>query len=116
MEVGERLRTLRESRGLTLEQVAQYMGVNRATILRYETGNIDVRRNVAAKLAECYKTTPSYIMGWTDVEMPAVNDSGHSPEAVKFAEQFSDLIPDEWRQVAQYADFLRSRRNNKDRP
>nr|DAG44581.1 MAG TPA: hypothetical protein [Caudoviricetes sp.] len=55
-------------------------------------------------------------MGWTDVETPAVNDSGHSTEAVKFAEQFSDLIPDEWRQVAQYADFLRSRRNNKDRP
>lgn len=66
MNIGSRLKALREARGLTLEQVGDYVGVNKATVQRYEIGNIDIKRNVAIKLAECLDTTPSYIMGWTD--------------------------------------------------
>ena len=66
MDIGSRLKELREARGLTLEQVGSYVGVNKATVQRYEIGNIDIKRNVAIKLAECLGTSPSYIMGWTD--------------------------------------------------
>lgn len=66
MNIGERLKNLRESRELTLEQVGNYLGVNKATVQRYESGNIDIKRNVAIKLAEVLRTTPAFIMGWED--------------------------------------------------
>lgn len=66
MTIGERLKSRRESLGLTLEQVGDYIGVGRATVQRYESNAIDIKRTVAIKLAEILKTTPSYIMGWDD--------------------------------------------------
>lgn len=66
MTIGERLRNRRESLGLTLEQVGDYIGVGRATVQRYESNAIDIKRTVAIKLAEILKTTPAYIMGWED--------------------------------------------------
>lgn len=71
MEIGERIKQLRERMGLTLEQVGEYVGVNKATVQRYETGEIDIKRNVAIKLAEVLHSDPAYIMGWA----PALPDN-----------------------------------------
>ena len=70
MDIGKRLKELRESRGLTLEQVGSCIGVNKATVQRYENGNIDIKRNIAIKLAECLSASPAYIMGWEDYSFP----------------------------------------------
>lgn len=69
MTIGERIKNRRESLGLTLEQVGDYIGVGRATVLRYENNSIDIKRTIAIKLAEVLKTTPSYIMGWDDTPL-----------------------------------------------
>ena len=66
MDIGNRIRHLRERAGLTQEEVGQRIGVTKATVNRYETGNIDIKRTIAIKLAEILNTTPAYIMGWTD--------------------------------------------------
>ena len=52
MNIGQRIKALRELRGLTLEQVGNYLNVNKATVQRYETGDIDIKRTVAIKLSE----------------------------------------------------------------
>lgn len=82
MNIGSRLKALREARGLTLEQVGDYVGVNKATVQRYEIGNIDIKRNVAIKLAECLNTTPSYIMGWTDDPFRPEVEEKPTPDSV----------------------------------
>ena len=41
MKVYERIKALRKERGLTAEQVAEAIGVSRATIYRYETKDIE---------------------------------------------------------------------------
>ncbi len=69
MDIGFRIKQRRESLGLTLEDVGNYIGVNKATVQRYESGNIDIKRNIAIKLSEILKTTPSYIMGWDEPEL-----------------------------------------------
>lgn len=73
MNIGERLKNRREELGLTLEAVGEWVGVNKATIYRYETGEVDIKRTVAIALAEILRTTPSYIMGWSDIVQPLVN-------------------------------------------
>lgn len=66
MDIGLRLRSLRESKGMTQEEVGKRIGVTKATVNRYETGEIDIKRTIAIKLADILDTTPSYIMGWDD--------------------------------------------------
>lgn len=62
-----RIRELRAKHGLTLEQVAQQVGVGRSTVRKWETGLIEnMRRDKIAKLAIALHTTPAYLMGWED--------------------------------------------------
>lgn len=52
MTLGQRLRHLRESQGLTLRQLAEKSGVNHASIGNIETGErSDPRTSIMVKLA-----------------------------------------------------------------
>lgn len=62
-----RLKKLRLNHGLSLQEVADKVGISKVTLLRYETLDItNIPSNNIEKLADIYKTTPSYIMGWDD--------------------------------------------------
>lgn len=53
--------------GLTLEDVANALGVSEATVQRYESGDIkNIKHDTIAHLAEILKCSPSYLMGWED--------------------------------------------------
>ena len=70
-ELSRKIRDLRALHGLTLEQVAQQVGVGRSTIRKWETGMIEnMRRDKIAKLASALHTTPGYLMGWEDNPAP----------------------------------------------
>lgn len=65
MFVNERLKTLRQMSGLTLKQVSEYLGITEGTVQRYESGLVKViPYDAIQKLAELYKVSPSFIMGW----------------------------------------------------
>ncbi len=67
MELSEKLFTLRKRKGLTLEEVANYVGVGRSTVKKWESGAIkNMRRDKIAKLAECLGVTPAYLTEWDD--------------------------------------------------
>ena len=66
LDIGKRLKQLRDASELTQEEVGKLIGVTKATINRYETGEIDIKRTVAIKLAAVFNVLPAYIMGWTD--------------------------------------------------
>ena len=66
-DLGKRIYDLRKKRGLTLEEVGQYVGVGRSTVRKWENGIIaNMRRDKIKKLSEILNTSPGYIMGWTD--------------------------------------------------
>ncbi|WP_249311822.1 helix-turn-helix domain-containing protein [Congzhengia minquanensis] len=77
MNIGDRIRQLREQLGLTQEEVGNKIGVTKATVNRYETGEIDIKRTIAIKLADVLNSTPSYIMGWEPD--PSLEESNKSP-------------------------------------
>lgn len=106
MGIGSRIKALREARGLTLEQVGDFVGVNKATIQRYEIGNIDIKRNVAIKLAECLGTSPSYIMGWTDDPLAGVTSAAPaalSPQLQALADALDQLNDEGQEKLLDYA-------------
>lgn len=59
------MQNLRKELGLTLKEVADYVGVSESTVQRWESGNIkNLRHEKIIKLAEVLKTTPARLMGW----------------------------------------------------
>ena len=69
-DLSGKIRYLRAKHSLTLEQVAQQVGVGRSTVRKWETGLIaNMRRDKIEKLARALHTTPGYLMGWeSDVD------------------------------------------------
>lgn len=67
MSVGKRIKERRKELGLSVDDIADKLGKNRATIYRYESDEIEnLPITVIEPLAEILKTTPSYLMGWDD--------------------------------------------------
>lgn len=67
MTVGERIRQRRQECGLSVDELAERLGKNRATIYRYESNDIEnMPTSVLEPLAQVLLTTPAYLMGWED--------------------------------------------------
>lgn len=67
MKIGERIRQRRKFLGLSVDELAEKLGKNRATIYRYESNDIEkLPTTVLEPLAKALNTTPSYLMGWED--------------------------------------------------
>lgn len=67
MTIGERIKQRRIDLDLTADDLAERAGKSRATIYRYENGDIEnLPTTVLEPLAEALYTTPAFLMGWTD--------------------------------------------------
>ena len=67
MEFKQLVKKIREMLHLTLEEVGKRTGVSKATVQRWESGEIEnVRRDKIVKLAKALETTPAYLMGWEE--------------------------------------------------
>ncbi len=65
--IANRLKELRQAKGLTLEEVAEAIGTSKQTIHRYENGVIsNIPHDKIERLASALSTTPSDLMGWND--------------------------------------------------
>ena len=65
--MAHRIKDLRKEKNLTLEQVADIVGVGKSTVRKWETGMIaNMKRDKIASLAKALGTTPEYLMGWEE--------------------------------------------------
>lgn len=63
MEMGERIKFLRQKMGLTQEELGKYIGVKKAAIMKYEKGNVkNMKRSTIATLSKLFNVSPSYLM------------------------------------------------------
>jgi len=75
--LGEKLKFLRKSKGMSLEQLAEIIGISRQTVHRYENGTItNIPHDKIEALARALDTTPAKLMGWEEErEIPSFNDN-----------------------------------------
>ena len=67
MNIGERIKQRRIACNMSVDDLALAVNKNRATIYRYEKGDIEnLPTTVIEPLADALETTPAYLMGWTD--------------------------------------------------
>ena len=84
-DMSEKISRLRKEQGLTLEQIADKVGVGKSTVRKWETGMIEnMRRDKIASLAAALHTTPGYLMGWEDPALPDVPEIQPLPKMKKW--------------------------------
>lgn len=105
MEFKDILRKLRIEKGLTLQQVADYVGLQKAAIYKYEHGLIvNPKRSLIEKLATLFQVSPSYLLGVTDeqhsqsvtsVRIPILGRvvAGIPIEAITDIEGYEEITP-----------------------
>ena len=90
--MSQRIKDLRREKGLTLEQVADVVGVGKSTVRKWETGMIaNMRRDKIAALATALGTTPAYLMGWKEDDNEK-NITPSKPELTEGEEALLELF------------------------
>jgi|GEM_PF-1974272 len=65
--IGNRIKSRRKEVSISLQEIADKIGVNKSTIQRYESGNIkDIKRPVIDAIAEILTVNPLWLIGKTD--------------------------------------------------
>ena len=67
MNVGEKIKLRRKELKISADDLADYVGVSRSTIFRYEKGDIEkVGPEVLKKIADKLRISPAELMGWSN--------------------------------------------------
>jgi transcriptional regulator with XRE-family HTH domain len=84
-DLSRKIKELRLAKKMTLEQVADIVGVGKSTVRKWETGMIaNMKRDKIALLAKALSTTPAHLMGWKE-------DEKLQPKEVALAE-YEDIL------------------------
>lgn len=121
MTTGDRIKQLRNTLGMSQEELGQKVGVKKAAINKYETGIVvNLKRSVIDKLSAALHTTPAYLMGWEDEKTNAPLDippnfparlrylreqKGETQEQLAEAMGYSPKDIDAWENGTLEADF-----------
>lgn len=98
--MAKRIKDLRTAKGLTLEQVADVVGVGKSTVRKWETGMIaNMRRDKIASLAKALGTTPAYLMGWKEEEIKKTPDKVDLTEGEKVLLDLFNRVPKDQQQL-----------------
>ena len=63
MNVGDRIRKLREQEGISREQFAQSIGITYAALSKYETSKRQLDFETLIKIADYFEVTTDYLLG-----------------------------------------------------
>ena len=67
MTIGEKIKSLRESKRITQTELAEKLGTTKQNIYKYENGIItNIPSDKIELMAKCFEVSPGYIMGWED--------------------------------------------------
>lgn len=65
MNIGKRIKERRQALKMSVDELSEIVGKDRATIYRYESGDIEnLSIGVLEPIAKALDTTPAYLMGW----------------------------------------------------
>lgn len=83
--IGERIRELRESKGISQEELAKVLGLSsRSTINKIEHNEHDLRRSHVEICARFLGVSPAYLMGWDEFPTKGNNFVDASPSVIEF--------------------------------
>lgn len=114
MRVGERIKQRRKELKMSADDLAARVGVSRATIFRYEKGDIEkVGPEVLKKIADTFNTSPADLMGWEDSELHQELKIPTSPLVHKITEKVVQLTTPRKQKVLNFTEEQLKEQSNK---
>lgn len=105
MNIGEKIKKLRNELGLTQDDLAVCANTTKQTIHKYETGIItNIPASKIKPIAEKLNTTPAYLMGWED-DISSYSDDELDQQIIAV---FNRLSEEKKKQALDYFEFLAS--------
>lgn len=91
----ERLRILREERGISQQKLAVVIGTTQQNIHRYENGHNEPDIATLMQLADFFQTSIDYLVGNTDIrrKIEAVTSFDLNTEEAQLVEKYRKLRP-----------------------
>lgn len=110
MSISTRIKNRRKELKMSVDELAAKLNINRATIYRYESADIEnLSINILKPLADALNTTPAYLMGWEDlgnIEIPEKDLHQHQ----HIFDKIHDFSDDEVNELSMYINFIKSKR------
>lgn len=97
---GERLKQVRIENHKTQEEVAKQIKITRATLSRYEKGEIEPPINTVADLANLFNVSLDWIAGNSEIKDPNINSN-------KLLELYNSLSSEHKIQVFSFINYLK---------
>lgn len=92
-EMGKRIHDKRKECGLSMEELAEKIGVNKSSISKWESGTVgDIKRIYIAKMAQIFHVKPSWLMGYDQEEGITLTYETPGQEAVKLSVDHEPII------------------------
>lgn len=83
-EMGKRIHDKRKECGLSMEELAEKIGVNKSSISKWESGTVgDIKRIYIAKMAQVFHVRPSWLMGYDKEDDVTLTYEAPGKESVK---------------------------------
>jgi transcriptional regulator with XRE-family HTH domain len=112
MTIGQRIRDLRIEQNMSQDELATLVGYKtRSAINKIELNERDVKHSQILLFAKALKTTPNYLMGWTDDKSSQFHSIQQhlcdlNPNEYKMLEVFRKLSPVEQGEIIGRAELL----------
>lgn len=110
MTLGDRIKQKRTEAGLSVDELAYKLGKNRATVYRYENGEIEnLPTTILEPIARVLNTTPAYLLGFEDNlenDTDMIAKMYKESELIYHVELLLKLDASDRKTIYQYAKFL----------
>lgn len=92
INIGYRIRVLREEKGVTQDEVAEYMSTPRSTIAKWENGAQNLKSEAIVRLARYFKCSTDYLLLGASAENHEIySTTGLVDKAVSQLSKYKDI-------------------------
>ena len=106
-DYGNRIKQLRESLGLSQEELASVAGISQRQISYYENGKNKPTAEIINRLSNALNTTSDYLLGMTDNLNREIHDeSDLSGEELRIIEIIRHVKPEKRREILKVFEVL----------
>jgi transcriptional regulator with XRE-family HTH domain len=119
MTIGDRIKALRERKGLTQDELAKFIDSTKQTIHKYENNIVtNIPSDKIEKIAQVLNTSPAYLMGWVDDDEAfsknptyVLTDTPLYKALSKLDIEENDLTSDEISNIVKFVEFIKNSKN-----
>lgn len=115
MEMSKVIRKLRIENGLTQEELASKLGLQKSAIAKYESGKVEnIKRSTIQEMSNIFSVSPSELMGWEDEDRTTdiLVELTENKELQILVERAMKLSDKSLEQLLKYSEFLSNEKEN----